>query len=152
ARREPCAQQDEHRTGGERRQQQRQRRAHGARLVGGQHGTRDDRAGNEAEHGREHQRQERAHAPLTLNVECRVLGPIGSPPLAQPVRDNRLPLLAWAALAAVAIALAIVQLDACVLAPDAARFTFDSAEYALAGRTWLESGRLATPFVHPSAA
>ena len=38
-----------------------------------------------------------------------------------------------------------------MVAPDAARFTFDSAEYALAGRTWLETGRLATPFLHPAS-
>ena len=36
--------------------------------------------------------------------------------------------------------------------PDAARFNFDAAEYALAGRAWLETGRLVTPFVHPATA
>src|SRR5207249_8631248 len=30
-------------------------------------------------------------------------------------------------------------------------YSFDSAEYALAGRAWLETGHLATPFVHPAA-
>jgi 4-amino-4-deoxy-L-arabinose transferase-like glycosyltransferase len=49
------------------------------------------------------------------------------------------------------LALAIAHIKVSVLAPDAARFSFDSAEYALAGRAWLETGRLVTPFVHPAA-
>src|SRR5882672_9148664 len=73
-------------------------------------------------------------------------------PVAQPEGDVRLPPLAWLTLAAAALVLAIVHVRVSVLAPDAARFSFDSAEYALAGRTWLETGKLATPFVHPAAA
>src|ERR1044072_9116464 len=59
--------------------------------------------------------------------------------MAQPSHDTRLPPLAWA------------HARMSVVAPDAARFSFDSAEYALAGRAWLETGRLVTPFVHPAA-
>jgi 4-amino-4-deoxy-L-arabinose transferase-like glycosyltransferase len=51
----------------------------------------------------------------------------------------------------VAIALGAVHVWLTVLNVDAARFSFDSAEYALAGRAWLETGRLVTPFVHPAA-
>jgi len=63
----------------------------------------------------------------------------------------RLPPWAWALLALAALALAGAHAWLTVLAPDAARFTFDSAEYALAGRTWLETGRLGTPFLHPAS-
>lgn len=59
--------------------------------------------------------------------------------------------LVWPVLAVVALALGGVHLWFSVLLPDAARFSFDSAEYALAGRAWLETGRLVTPFVHPAA-
>jgi 4-amino-4-deoxy-L-arabinose transferase-like glycosyltransferase len=71
--------------------------------------------------------------------------------MAQPSHDTRLPPLAWAALTAGALALALAHARMSVVAPDAARFSFDSAEYALAGRAWLETGRLVTPFVHPAA-
>lgn len=54
-------------------------------------------------------------------------------------------------LAIVAIALGSVHVWLTVIRVDAARFSFDSAEYALAGRAWLETGRLVTPFVHPAA-
>jgi len=70
--------------------------------------------------------------------------------MAQSPPETRLPALAWPALALGALALAAAHARITVIAPDAARFTFDSAEYALAGRTWLETGRLATPFVHPA--
>ncbi len=59
--------------------------------------------------------------------------------------------LVWPALAVVAIALGLTHAWLTVVMPDAARFSFDSAEYALAGRAWLETGRLVTPFVHPAA-
>jgi 4-amino-4-deoxy-L-arabinose transferase-like glycosyltransferase len=55
------------------------------------------------------------------------------------------------ALALAAVAVVLVHRHVTVTGPDADRFTFDSAEYALAGRTWLETGRLETPFVHPAA-
>ena len=71
--------------------------------------------------------------------------------MAQPALENRLPPLAWVAMATGALALAAAHVRVSVLAPDAARFSFDSAEYALAGRAWLETGRLVTPFVHPAA-
>lgn len=71
--------------------------------------------------------------------------------MAQPAHETRLPPLAWAALATGALALAVAHARVSVVAPDAARFSFDSAEYALAGRAWLETGRLVTPFVHPAA-
>ena len=67
------------------------------------------------------------------------------------ISRDRLPHIAWLALALAAAALALAHRHVAVTGPDAARFTFDSAEYALAGRTWLETGRLATPFVHPAA-
>lgn len=54
-------------------------------------------------------------------------------------------------LAIVALALGAVHVWLTVIQLDAARFSFDSAEYALAGRAWLETGRLVTPFVHPAA-
>jgi 4-amino-4-deoxy-L-arabinose transferase-like glycosyltransferase len=58
------------------------------------------------------------------------------------------PPLAWAAIGFTALALGMVHAWVTVIAPDASRFTFDSAEYALAGRAWLETGRLVTPFIH----
>ena len=70
---------------------------------------------------------------------------------AQPVHEPRLSPYAWAAMATGAMALAIAHARVTVVLPDAARFSFDSAEYALAGRAWLETGRLVTPFVHPAA-
>jgi 4-amino-4-deoxy-L-arabinose transferase-like glycosyltransferase len=71
--------------------------------------------------------------------------------LAQPEHETRLPPLAWAGIAFGSLALAMTHVRLSVLVPDAARFSFDSAEYALAGRAWLETGRLVTPFVHPAA-
>ncbi len=65
--------------------------------------------------------------------------------------EPRLPPSVWALLALAALVLALAHVRIVVVGPDAARFSFDSAEYALAGRTWLETGRLATPFVHPAA-
>jgi len=66
-------------------------------------------------------------------------------------REARLPATVWWLLAFGAAALAYAHTRIAVVGPDAARFSFDSAEYALAGRMWLETGRLATPFVHPAA-
>src|SRR5262245_5376827 len=63
----------------------------------------------------------------------------------------RLSKLAWCALALAAEVVVLVHRHVTVTGPDAERFTFDSAEYALAGRAWLETGRLVTPFVHPAA-
>ena len=71
--------------------------------------------------------------------------------MAQPEHETRLPPLAWAGIAFGSLALAATHVRISVLVPDAARFSFDSAEYALAGRAWLETGRLVTPFVHPAA-
>jgi 4-amino-4-deoxy-L-arabinose transferase-like glycosyltransferase len=71
--------------------------------------------------------------------------------MASTTARDRLPPLAWVALALAATALALAHRHVTVTGPDAARFSFDSAEYALAGRTWFETGRLATPFVHPAA-
>src|SRR5262245_38441782 len=70
---------------------------------------------------------------------------------ARPAHETRLSPLAWVALATGALALAVLHARVTVFGPDAARFSFDSAEYALAGRAWLETGRLVTPFVHPAA-
>lgn len=64
--------------------------------------------------------------------------------------EHRLSPLFWPALASFALATGSLHAWLTVLAPDAARFSFDSAQYALAGRTWLATGRLATPFVHPA--
>lgn len=66
-------------------------------------------------------------------------------------REPRLPAIAWWLLALGAAAVAALHVRLTVVGPDAARFSFDSAEYALAGRMWLETGRLVTPFVHPAA-
>src|SRR5262245_1016460 len=63
----------------------------------------------------------------------------------------RLSKLAWCALALAAEVVVLVHRHVTVTGPDADRFTFDSAEYALAGRAWLETGLLETPFVHPAA-
>ena len=71
--------------------------------------------------------------------------------MAQTEPETRLPPLAWAGIAVGSLALAVTHVQVTVVAPDAARYTFDSAEYALAGRAWLETGRLVTPFVHPAA-
>lgn len=71
--------------------------------------------------------------------------------MAQPAPEIRLPRSAWALLTLGATVVAWAQVRCTVTLPDAARFTFDSAEYALAGRAWLETGRLVTPFVHPAA-
>ncbi|HEY6866263.1 MAG TPA: hypothetical protein VI792_03335 [Candidatus Eisenbacteria bacterium] len=56
----------------------------------------------------------------------------------------------WAAIAAGALAVLLVHLEIVVRRTGVARFTFDSAEYALAGRMLAHTGRLATPFAHPS--
>jgi hypothetical protein len=56
-----------------------------------------------------------------------------------------------AALALLAVAVLIVHLQRTLLGPGASLLTFDSAEYALAGRELAETGRLMTPFVHPAA-
>jgi len=66
-------------------------------------------------------------------------------------RTPRLPVPVWALIAILAAALAWLHVQRTVIGPDAARFDFDSAEYALAGRQLLETGRLQTPFVHPAA-
>lgn len=71
--------------------------------------------------------------------------------MAQSAHETQLPPLAWTALATGTLALAVANVRMSVVVPDAARFSFDSAEYALAGRAWLETGRLVTPFVHPAA-
>ena len=42
-----------------------------------------------------------------------------------------------------------VHLTLTVFRTDRARVTFDSAQYAVAGREWARSGRLATTFVLP---
>lgn len=70
--------------------------------------------------------------------------------MAQSAAQIRLPRAAWATLALGAAVLAWLHESLTIVRPDAARFTFDSAEYALAGRAWLETGRLVTPFVHPA--
>ena len=70
--------------------------------------------------------------------------------MAQTPAVTRLSPLGWVGLAAGAAVLAIAYMRTAIVAPDAERFTFDSAEYALAGRAWLDTGRLATPFVHPA--
>src|SRR6185436_5516245 len=85
---------------------------------------------------------------------CRVPLPLRTPegaPMAHADREARLPATVWWLLAIGAAALAYAHARITVVGPDAARFSFDSAEYALAGRMWLDTGRLATPFVHPDA-
>ncbi len=67
------------------------------------------------------------------------------------LHEPRLPPIAWLGLAALAAGLAYAYIHAVVIGPDTARFRFDSAEYALAGRAWLATGKLVTPFVHPAA-
>ena len=67
-----------------------------------------------------------------------------------PARPRLAP-LAWWALALAAATIALAHAHVTVTGPDAERLTFDSAEYALAGRAWLETGRLVTPFVYPAA-
>ena len=67
-----------------------------------------------------------------------------------PARPRLAP-LAWWAIALSAATLALAHAHVTVTGPDAERLTFDSAEYALAGRAWLETGRLVTPFVYPAA-
>lgn len=71
--------------------------------------------------------------------------------MALPASEIRLPRTVWALLATFAAVLAVLHERLMVVRTDAARFTFDAAEYALAGRAWLETGRLVTPFVHPAA-
>ena len=58
----------------------------------------------------------------------------------------------WPVLSLAALLTGIAQWWRTMVLPDAARFNFDAAEYALAGRAWLETGRLVTPFVHPATA
>ena len=62
----------------------------------------------------------------------------------------RPPALAWVSLALAAAALASAHAFVTVVRPGIERFTFDSAEYALAGRAWLETGRLQTLFIYPA--
>lgn len=71
--------------------------------------------------------------------------------MSRAVQEPRLPSLAWVALGVAAAVLAAAHIQTVVVDPDAARYSFDSAEYALAGRAWIETGRLVTPFVHPAA-
>ena len=71
--------------------------------------------------------------------------------MAEPAAEIRLPRAAWVLLALFAMLLVVTHERLVVRQPDAARFTFDGGEYALAGRAWLETGRLVTPFVHPAA-
>ncbi len=71
--------------------------------------------------------------------------------MTRPAHESRLPPIAWGVLALATTALAVAHAYVTVAVPDAARLSFDSAEYALAGRAWLETGRLVTPFVHPAA-
>lgn len=58
--------------------------------------------------------------------------------------------LAWWGLALAAAALVTAHAFVTVVRPGVERFTFDSAEYALAGRAWLETGRLETLFIYPA--
>jgi hypothetical protein len=50
---------------------------------------------------------------------------------------------------AAAAAVLAVHVELLVRRPDRQRVTFDSAEYAIAGRTWARTGRLGTTFVLP---
>lgn len=72
------------------------------------------------------------------------------PPSHDPAARARLHPLVPAALAACSVAMVIAHLQRTVFGPGAAWLTFDSAEYALAGRELAETGRLMTPFVHPA--
>jgi len=58
--------------------------------------------------------------------------------------------LAWWALALAVAVLATAHAWITVVRPGVERFTFDSAEYAVAGRAWLETGRLQTLFIYPA--
>jgi 4-amino-4-deoxy-L-arabinose transferase-like glycosyltransferase len=69
-------------------------------------------------------------------------------PAARPARLN--PLL-LAALAAAALGVLLIHLQLTLTGPGLAYLTFDSAEYALAGRQLAETGRLGTPFIHAAA-
>ncbi len=71
--------------------------------------------------------------------------------MVKPALEIRLPTTVWLLLALGAAVVAMVQVRCTIIMPDTARLSFDSAEYALAGRAWLETGRLVTPFVHPAA-
>ncbi len=71
--------------------------------------------------------------------------------MVKPAPEIRLPSTVWLLLALGAAAAAMVQVRSTIIMPDTARLSFDSAEYALAGRAWLETARLVTPFVHPAA-
>jgi hypothetical protein len=70
--------------------------------------------------------------------------------MAQTHAVTRLAPTAWVLLGIGALALVLVHAQLTMFGPDAERFTFDSAEYALAGRAWLETGRLVTPYAHPA--
>ena len=70
-------------------------------------------------------------------------------PLELPSRPT-IPPGAWVALAVSALAVLLVHLEIAVRRTGVALFSFDSAEYALAGRALATTGRLATPFAHPS--
>lgn len=65
--------------------------------------------------------------------------------------DARLPLPAALLVGLGALLAMAAHLAITLVRPGLAFFTFDSAEYALAGRQLAETGRLATPFVHSSA-
>jgi len=70
-------------------------------------------------------------------------------PLELPSRPTVRP-VAWIALAVSTLAVLLVHLEIAVRRTGVALFSFDSAEYALAGRTLATTGRLATPFAHPA--
>ena len=70
--------------------------------------------------------------------------------MVRPAADNRPSPFRWLVPALAALATGLMQAWRVMVLPDAARFNFDAAEYALAGRAWLETGRLVTPFVHPA--
>ena len=70
--------------------------------------------------------------------------------MVRPAAGQRPSPFVWPVLALAALGTGAVQAWRVMVLPDAARFNFDAAEYALAGRAWLETGRLVTPFVHPA--
>lgn len=70
--------------------------------------------------------------------------------MVRPAAGQRPSPFVWPVLALAALGTGVMQAWRVMVQPDAARFNFDAAEYALAGRTWLETGRLLTPFVHPA--
>lgn len=70
--------------------------------------------------------------------------------MVRPATGQRPSPLVALVVALAALSTGLVQAWRVMVLPDAARFNFDAAEYALAGRAWLETGRLVTPFVHPA--